>query len=331
MLSTEKKPPGLYAGIATIVATVFAMALADAIVKFASSQMPLWQIWVLRAVIVVPVFAAFGWRHLFPDAFGWVLLRSLALVFMYLGIYAALPLLELSVVAASLYTSPLFITLLSALVLREPVRMIHWLAVAIGLAGVLLIVRPAAEGFRPLALVPVAAAFLYSVAAVITRAKCGQVPATVMALWLNLSLLACGCAAIAVLPQLGTGLSRSYPFLFASWQPLTARNLWVILALSALMLGIGVGLARAYKSPDPQIIAVFDYSFLIFAALWGYVFFGEVPDTTTGVGMGLIALAGALAVMRRRACVNSAAANLPADAPAPDHLRGKGDGFRSAG
>lgn len=314
------RSPALYAGISIIVATVFAMALADAIVKFASSQMPLWQIWVLRALIVIPVFAALGRRQLRPEALGWVLLRSLALVFMYLGIYAALPLLDLSVMAASLYTAPLFITLLSALALREPVRPVHWLAVAVGLAGVLLIVRPAADGFRPFALVPVLAAFLYAVAAVITRAKCANVSSTAMALWLNLSLLVCGGTALSVLPTMGAGLSESYPFLFSPWQPLGTRNLWVILALSVLMLGIGVGLARAYKSPEPQIIAVFDYSFLIFAAFWGYVFFGEVPDTMTCSGMALIALAGAIAVIRPRTGEGPGAYPLPADASAPDHL-----------
>lgn len=60
------------------------------------------------------------------------------------------------------------------------------------------------------------------------------------------------------------------------------------------MIGIGIGLAHAYKSPRPQVIATFDYSFLIFASFWGYVFFGEVPDVATVSGMVLIAAAGAI-------------------------------------
>ncbi|WP_102227257.1 DMT family transporter [Acidimangrovimonas sediminis] len=294
MRQTDGHPPGEIAGVATIVATVFAMALADAIVKYASSGMTLWQIWVLRALIVVPVFAALGRDRVRMAAPGWVLIRSLALVLMYLGIYAAIPLLTLSVIAASLYTSPLFITLLSAVCLREPIRPRQWLAIAVGFAGVVLIVRPAAEGFRPLALIPISAAFLYAVAAVVTRAKCTRVSARTLALWLNLTLLTCGGLASLLALFAPPALATAYPFLFATWRPMAGTDLSVIASLSVLMIGIGVGLARAYQSPRPQVIATFDYSFLIFAAFWGYVFFGEVPDAWTILGMVLISGAGAL-------------------------------------
>ena len=284
MAQAAGHPPGVIGGVATIVATVFAMALADAIVKYASSGMTLWQIWVLRALIVVPVFATLGRGRIRSAAPGWILIRSLALVLMYLGIYAAIPLLALSVIAASLYTAPLFITLLSAIYLREPIRLLHWLAIAVGFAGVMLIVRPAAAGFRPLALVPISAAFLYAVAAVVTRARCTQVPAPTLALWLNLTLLGCGGVASLLTFFAPPALATAYPFLFATWRPMAGPDLSVIVSLSALMIGIGIGLARAYKSPKPQVIATFDYSFLIFGALWGYVFFGEIPDTWTLLG-----------------------------------------------
>lgn len=296
MKQTTVNPPRLIEGVATIVATVFGMALADAIVKYASSGMTLWQVWVLRAVIVVPFFAILSRGQVRPVAPRWVILRSLALVLMYLGIYAAIPLLTLSVVAASLYTAPLFITILSAMFLHEPIRPRYWLAIAIGFTGVLLIVRPAAADFQPLALIPVAAAFFYAVAAVVTRAKCAQVPARTLALWLNLALLTCGGMASLLVFFVPPTLSAAYTFLFATWQTMTGTDAGMILALSALMVGIGIGLARAYQSPRPQVIATFDYSFLIFAAFWGYLFFGEMPDAWTVLGMVLIAGAG-LAVL----------------------------------
>jgi drug/metabolite transporter (DMT)-like permease len=285
-------PAGVARGIVTIVATVFAMALADAIVKSASADVSLWQIWVLRALVVIPLFAVMARKHLVPTPFVWVLLRSISLVLMYLGIYAALPMLDLSVVAAALYTSPLFITLLSAIVLREPIRTRHWLAIAIGFAGVLLIVRPDATSFQPLALIPIAAAFLYAVAAVITRARCADVPAQTMALWLNVALLVGGIAASLLVRAVGENAAAPYAFIASDWRPMSAETFWVVIALSALMIGIGTGLAQAYKSPKPHIIATFDYSFLIFAAFWGYVFFHEVPDAYTIYGMALIAVAG---------------------------------------
>jgi drug/metabolite transporter (DMT)-like permease len=280
-------------GVMTIIATVFAMALADAFIKYSSAGMTLWQIWVLRSALVVPVLMILARNGILPAGLGWVLLRSLILALMYLGIYAAIPLLDLSVTAAALYTGPLFIVALSALALNEPVTWRHWIAVLIGFGGVLMIVRPLAAEFTPLTLLPIAAAFLYAVAAVLTRARCAETPATTLALWLNLTLLGLGGVVSVLISALGPiGAEIKYPFLFGRWQGMDAGNWQLIAGLSVLMIGISIGLARAYQSPRPQVITTFDYTYLIFASFWGYVLFGEVPDGGTLTGMGLIAVAG---------------------------------------
>jgi drug/metabolite transporter (DMT)-like permease len=64
------------------------------------------------------------------------------------------------------------------------------------------------------------------------------------------------------------------------------------------MLGISIGLAQAYQSAPPSIIATFDYSYLLFAGLWSYLVFAEAPNLPTMAGMALIALAGWLVVGR---------------------------------
>jgi drug/metabolite transporter (DMT)-like permease len=297
---TTASPP--MRGIATILATVFAMALADALVKYSSASMTLWQIWVLRSLFVIPVLLFLARGSLTTRGLGWVLLRSLALAAMYLGIYAAIPLLDLSVIAAALYTGPLFILALSAVILGERIGPLHWTAMLTGFAGVLLIVRPFAAGFSLLIHLPITAALLYALAAVLTRAKCALSPATTLALWLNLTFLVLGSAAslVVAVAQDALALPRDYPFLFADWQPMDAGDWGLILALAALMILIGIGLARAYQSPRPQIIATFDYAYLIFAALWGYVFFRETPDAWTVTGMALITSAGPLILLAHR-------------------------------
>jgi drug/metabolite transporter (DMT)-like permease len=279
-------------GVLTILATVLAMALADAFVKYASADMTLWQIYVLRSGVTIPVLAIGARRNPRPPALGWVMMRSLALSLMYLCIYAAIPFLDLSVVAAALYTGPFFIVALSAIVLREPITGRQWGAILAGFGAVVLIVRPAASGFSPLALLPVLAGFLYAVAAVITRARCSGIPALALALWLNLTLGALGVIASVLIRYADVGVVPRYPFLFGRWSRMEAGDCGVILVLAVLMTGISIGLARAYQAPRPQVIATFDYAYLIFAALWGFVFFGEVPDGPTLAGIAIIALAG---------------------------------------
>ena len=287
----------LTAGIFTILLTVFAMALTDAFVKFASADMTLWQIYVCRSILALPVLVFLTKGHVWPKALGWVTLRSLALVAMYFAIYAAIPLLDLSVVAAALYTGPLFIVLLSSVFLRESIASMQWMAVALGFVGVLFVVRPNGADFTSLSLMPVIAAFLYAVAAVLTRAKCQNEAPASLAISLNIALVVFGGLASVWLRISPSGSAQSYPFLFGQWSNFDARTLGILIVMAMLIVGVSMGLARAYQSPRPQVIATFDYAYLIFAALWGFVFFRETPQFWTMIGIALIIMAGILVVV----------------------------------
>ena len=83
-------------GVPAILASVFAMALADAIIKQSSAGMTLWQIWVLRSALVLPVMLVMARGRVWPVPVPWVALRCLALVAMYLTMYPALPLIDMA-------------------------------------------------------------------------------------------------------------------------------------------------------------------------------------------------------------------------------------------
>ncbi|MFS4582775.1 DMT family transporter [Phaeobacter sp. C3_T13_0] len=297
----------LTTGIITILLTVFAMALTDAFVKYASSNMTLWQIYVCRSLLALPFLVLLARGRIWPQALGWVTLRSIMLMAMYLAIYAAIPVLDLSVIAATLYTGPLFIVLLSAIVLKEPIRLSHWGAVALGFVGVLCVVQPGGAAFTILSLIPVVAAFLYACAAVLTRAKCTRETPVALAINLNLALIFCGALVSVGLFIASPSGAANYPFLLGTWSGFDWHTVSVLAVMAVLIVGVTLGLARAYQSPRPQIIATFDYAYLIFAAFWGYAFFGEVPDIGTVVGIVLIILAGIL-VLRADVELKSGAA-----------------------
>lgn len=301
--ATGRRPENIALGVVVIVFTVFAMSTADAIVKYFSSDFPLWQIYVVRSLIVIPILIAitlFGRQpvRIGPGAKGWVLLRSMLLAFMYIGIYAAAPVLSLSVIAASLYTGPLFIALFSALLIGEPVGPRRWTAIFIGFAGVLVILRPDTEAFSMLALIPIIAAIFYALAAVITRSKCNDEPPMVLALALNFSLIAVGLAATAAIALWHPAPEQSsvYPFLLGYWVAMEAREWAILLSLAILMAAISIGLAKAYQAAPPAIIATFDYSYLVFATFWSFAIFDEVPDASTIIGLLMIAGAGLLVI-----------------------------------
>jgi drug/metabolite transporter (DMT)-like permease len=212
--------------------------------------------------------------RVWPVPVPWVALRCLALVAMYLTMYPALPLIDMALAGAAFYTAPLFIVGLSALVLGNRVTARHWVAILTGFAGVLVIVQPFGAAFSPVVLLPVAAAACYAGAAILTRARCAEVSPAVLGFWLNLAFLVVGGLALLALSA-GLAPALDYPFLTGPWAPMTLRAWAVIAILALLMVGIAVGVAVAYQSPRPEVVASFDYAYMIFASFWGFVFFGR--------------------------------------------------------
>ena len=299
--SSENKKDDIVLGVGIIIATVFTMAFSDAIIKYISADFPLWQIFVVRSLVAIPILIAIVLfasqiSDIHPRSLKWTIIRSMLLVFMYIAIYAAAPLLPLSMIAASLYTGPIFIALLSAFLIGEPVGRRTWSAVVLGFIGVLVILRPATDAFSLYMLIPVVAGLFYALAAIITRTKCIDEKPQILAIMLNLSILITGLLASGVVvlaqPLLRHGIT--YPFLLGNWIAMRPREWGVIALLSFLIVIIGIGLAKAYQSAPPPIIATFDYTYLLFAAWWGFLFFSEIPDLETIIGMVMIVIAGLL-------------------------------------
>lgn len=179
--------------------------------------------------------------------------------------------------------------------LGQRIASVQWLAILVGFGGLVLIVRPFGANFTPVEILPVTAAFCYACAAVLTRARCMHVSPAAMAFWLNVAFLGIGVLGIAALKLL-TPIPLDFPFLLADWKRMAAQDWIVLAALCGLMIGVAIGVAVAYKSPQPALIATLEYSYMIFATL-GFVFFDEAPDVWTLCGMVLIAAGGCAALM----------------------------------
>lgn len=282
-------------GVPAILIAVFAMALTDTIIKLSSSGMVLWQIWILRSALVLPVlFVAARGRVMGPGT-PWVALRSIALVAQYICLYAVLPLIDMALAGAAFYVAPFFIVGLSAVILGNRITLRHWLAIFTGFAGLLLIVKPFGAAFTPLIGMPIAAAAFYAMAAIITRARCSEVTPLAIAFWLNLACLGGGLALAVLRTELPAPDWAG--FITGPWHPMAAQDWAMIAALSVLILVLSISLAKAYQSPRPEVIAALDYVYMIFVVFWGYVVFNEMPDLWTVFGIALIS-AGGLSMLR---------------------------------
>ncbi|MEM6588178.1 MAG: DMT family transporter [Pseudomonadota bacterium] len=300
---TDARPHNITFGIALIIATALTISLQDLVFKLFSSSLSLWQIFALRGVFSLPVLflvnglgqgAAAAWNP-------WSILRGVCLTTTFLCFYAAIPFLSLSTVGAANYIAPIFVALLSSYVIGEAVGRIGWLGVLLGFAGVLVLLQPGSDAFSPFALLPVLGAAFYAFGHIITRMKCQDIPVAALALSLNAVMVLAGVLitfALMLVPLPET-LSETYPYIFGPWSAVSTKD-WAVLALLAgFTVTIGMMLAGAYKIAPPATVATFEYSYLVFVALWDILFFSLIPTSATLLGMTMIVMAG-LCVMRGR-------------------------------
>ncbi len=287
----------------SVVFAVLALSFGDAVIKGISVSFPLWQIYVVRSLIAVGILIAVfklgdPKLSLIPKSIGWTSIRSLLLGSMWVAYYVSLPHIKLSVAAAVYYTIPLFITLFSAVLAREKVKTKSWLAIILGFAGVVIIVRPDVEGFNAYVFLPLLAAILYALAMILTRTKCLHENPKVLSFSLNLMFILMGLVAtlVIVIWTPSKDVTDLNPFLLGNWTQLDTKA-WLAMVTLGVVTVIGsIFAAIAYQKGPSAVVASFDYSYLVFSALWGLVFFAEVPDSLTILGMVMIAVAGLIAV-----------------------------------
>ena len=299
--SERPQRTGLGAGI--ILVSVLTMAFADAVVKFVSADLTVWQVFVTRSLVAIPllmVLMAAAADRLTPRDPKWAFIRGGLLVLCWLAFYASFPVLDLSVAAVAVYTNPIMIALLSALLIGEPVTPRQRGGVLLGFLGVLAILKPGTDAFSWFVFLPMIGAAFYAAAMLMTRSKCQDEPPLALGLALHVSFLIAGLIGSGLLFLIGLGeeTRASYPFLLGGWRAMGVREWGLMALIGALSAAYFVGVARAYQIAAPSVIATFDYAYLVSAALWGFVFFAERPDALTVAGMALITAAGLLVAAR---------------------------------
>ena len=189
--------------------------------------------------------------------------------------------------------------LLAGPLLGEKVSLKSWFAVAIGFVGVVFIVRPGSALFEPAALLSLISAAAYALAMIFARRLGVAEPATVMAFYQNGAYLLGAIVIAGICATLGlTKLGHpSLDFLVRPWVTPTLRD-FLLMGACGVIAAIAMSLlTQAYRLAEANLVTVFEYTGMIWAPLWGYLFFAEVPRWTTVTGMALIVAAGLYSLM----------------------------------
>jgi drug/metabolite transporter (DMT)-like permease len=210
-------------------------------------------------------------------------MRGAALLASSLFFISGLRFLPIAEASATGFVAPLFVTALSIVFLSERVGVRRWLATAVGLIGVLIILRPGTSAFHLAAFFPIVSALAWACTLIMTRMMSGKEAAITT---MTYSSIAGVCILSALVPLV-----------------------WVAPSWHDVLFGVLIGVAStagqwivvlAFRYADASVLAPFSYSQLLWVSILGFLIFGEVPDTWTVVGAVFIVSSGLYTAHRER-------------------------------
>lgn len=211
----------------------------------------------------------------------WMALRTLAAVVTAVSAFYAFTVLPLAQTYAILFASPLLITILAIPILGERVRLRRWLAVIVGLTGVLVVLRPGSTELGLGHAAALTAAIGGSIASIIVRRIGAEERPVVMLLY----------PMMANFVLMGVALAFVY-------EPMPIEHLGLVALIAAFAWTAGRFIIAAYQAGEAAIIAPMQYSQILWAALYGAIFFQETIDQSTLIGAAIIIASGLYIVLR---------------------------------
>lgn len=276
-------------GIAAMLLAVGLFSLMDGGLKQLASHYPPMQVAALRGLSTLPLVLAWvvatgAVRGLFRVRWPIHLARGVLAVLMLWSFAFALRGMPLAGAYTLFFIAPLVITALSGPMLGERVGPRRWTAIAIGLAGVLVVLRPTGEGLASLpALAVLVAATAYAISAVLVRVAHRTDSTQSLVFWM-IVMTAFGAGALA----------------WPQWLPLRADDAWVIAGVGIAGFLGQVAITEAFRWGEASVVAPFEYSALAWGLALDLLVWGVLPDGWTFVGAGIIVASGLYLVRRER-------------------------------
>lgn len=278
---------------------VLVFSMQDIIIKTVSGAYPVHQFIVIRCIAALPfllflVHKAGGLRTIRSPRAGALILRSGFLLIAYTTYFLAFPVLPLASIVALYATVPLFVTALAGPVLGESISLTRWAVVILGFAGALIMIWPDSSVFELASLLPIISALAYAGAQVMARKIGISDSAAVMSFYQNLLYLVVASIASAVITLFMDSYTGhpSLEFALRSWQTPGLRD-FVLIAACGPIAAIGMTmLGQAYRLAQANTVTPFEYTGLIWGALWGFLFWSEIPGLNAVLGALLIVMGG---------------------------------------
>lgn len=285
---------------ATLVLLAIGLASTqDAIIKAMSGTYPVYETMLIRGFTSLPILVVWlaythGLHTLVTPLWLRILLRALILCSAYLAFILAIAARPIANMIAIYFTMPFFVAGLAGPFLGERVPLYRWIAIIAGFAGVIVMVRPGVAAFEPASLLALYSAFGYAVGQMMGRNLAQRVEPLVIANWQNAVYFV--FAAVVGLIAQATGFvgesHKSLAFLTRPFVWPTLQDFLLLSAVGALAAFAMMSFISAYKLAESNFVAPFEYLGMVWAVMFGLLFFNDFPDLWTWGGMAIVAGAG---------------------------------------
>ena len=279
--------PGNIRGILWLSIGAFLFSVTDVIVKqlgqkFDPTELALFR-YGIGMMILTPVFLKMGIEELKTKRIGMHIVRMSLAMAAQLGIFITVINMPLADATAIYFSKPLFTTVVAVIFISEVVSGRRWVATTVGFIGVIIMIQPGADTMNPIALIAVASALAFATANVLIRVLARTEPPNRILFYYHI----------------GGIIVFTGPAIYFWTMPVGIE--WVLLISIAVLTTLGMTcFVRAFSAGEANAVGPIEYVRLIYAALFGYILFGEIPSIWTGVGAILI-VASAIYIARDEA------------------------------
>ena len=268
-------------GIACMLLAVGLFAVMDALVKWLGETYPTVQLFFFRSAFAfIPLGIVIAWRGRWSSAIkvtnGWGhVLRSLIGMGAMGIFFYCFPRMPLADMIAITFAAPIFIVALSVPLLGEKVGPRRWSAVLVGFIGVMIILQPGGGGFESIALLALFGTVFYALAAISVRWLSRTETSTSIVFTFTLS---CTLVSAALLPF--------------GWVTPSLPDLALLICIGLIGGAAQVAMTDAFRHADVSLVVPFEYSAMIWAALLGFLFWGEIPGNNLWIGCAILVCSG---------------------------------------
>ena len=252
----------------------------------------------LSAIIIVIMFAYFSNTYLVIKNWTAIIFRTFFNVISMILYFSVIPMMPIAEAGAGLFTSPIFVLIFSFLFLKENITSKQIFAFSLGILGVYLIVgrnlQPTIYHFFP-----ILAGATYAVGAIITNKYLQEEePLSILLCFLfSIGLIGLIISLFFTYYPVDVTISEKAPFIYRPWQ---GQNLyfWIIMFFLGFLSSVAIYLIiKAYQLSKPTYAAIYEYTYLISAGFFSWLFWGIVPNFYSFIGIFFIVIAGTLIII----------------------------------